>query len=85
MGRSSEDDDDENDSEDEDERTVQHVKKQRAAEIEAALASSDDDSESDSGDEENGNPQLLNWGDKKHSYCHGDTCVAELHLPWAFS
>lgn len=80
-GNSDEDEDDEEDDDDsgggEEERAARRAK--RAAAMEAALASSDDDDDSDSEeDEEETKARLLNWGDRKQSYYHGDTADLEI-------
>lgn len=81
-GSSDEDEDDEEDDDSgggEEERAAARRAK-RAAAMEAALASSDDDDDSDSeeDEEEETKAQLLNWGDKKQSYYHGDTADLEI-------
>mmetsp|Transcript_18669 Transcript_18669/g.40405 ORF Transcript_18669/g.40405 Transcript_18669/m.40405 type:complete len:301 (-) Transcript_18669:181-1083(-) len=79
-GSSDEEEEDESESDGEDEdRAAKRAKQQKAAAAEAALASSDDDDDSDSDEEdEEMKPQLLNWGDKKNSYYHGDTADLEI-------
>lgn len=77
-GSSAEEDDDESDDdEEEEERAAASATKRRAAAIaEGFESSSDDSSESD----EDGDPRskLLNWGDNKQSYYHGDTADLEI-------
>mmetsp|Transcript_20286 Transcript_20286/g.42428 ORF Transcript_20286/g.42428 Transcript_20286/m.42428 type:complete len:694 (-) Transcript_20286:38-2119(-) len=77
VGGSSDEDDDDDDSEEEDERASKRAKQERVKAIEEELASSDD-SDSDSEDDDEGQSNLLNWGDKKHSYYHGDTADLEI-------
>jgi len=76
-GSSEEEEGDESDSEEEDERATTRATQQSAAAMEKALASSDDD-DSDSEEEEDSKSKLLNWGDNKHSYYHGDTADLEI-------
>ena len=76
-------DEDEDDSEDEKYRETQRKKRQKVKDMEEALASSsdDDDSDENNSEDEDGDgksSQLLNWGDKKHSYYHGDTADLEI-------
>jgi U3 small nucleolar RNA-associated protein 3 len=81
-----EDDDDEEDSDSEDEREKARAKRKRVEAMEAALASSsDDDDDSDDEDQADGeggtgkkSSRLLNWGDKKQAYYHGDTADLEI-------
>ncbi len=80
MGGSSSSDDD---SEDHDNEEGSGHERNAAA---ATAPSSDDDDDDDDDDDESGNEdedgykskQLLNWGDKKHSYYHGDTADLEI-------
>jgi len=81
----SSDEEDEDDSDSEDERAAaQGAKRKRAAAMEAELASSDeddDDSGSDEDDEDEearSHQRILNWGDNKQSYYHGDTADLEI-------
>lgn len=80
MGGSSDEDgdDDESDSEGGDERAARGANLKRAAAIEEALASSSDDASDSDEDEDEAKSKLLNWGDKKHSYYHGDTADLEI-------
>ncbi len=80
-GSSDEDDDDDDDDDDGDSDGDDDVRHEQNA---AAMASSsdvddDDDDDSEDEDDDDNKPQkLLNWGDKKHSYYHGDTADLEL-------
>jgi len=77
-----EDEDEEEDSDDERERAAKRARQQRAAALEEAMASSDDDDSDGDGDDDDGegnhSSKLLNWGDKKHAYYHGDTADLEI-------
>jgi len=78
-GSSDEDDEDDedDDTEEEDERASKRAKQQRVKALEEELASSDDD-DSHSEDDDEAQSNVLNWGDKKHSYYHGDTADLEI-------
>ncbi len=77
VGGSSEDDDgdSEEEDEDEDETVARRAKKPYAASSDSDGDVSDSDDDEADGAKSN---KLLNWGDKKHSYYHGDTADLEI-------
>ncbi len=75
VGGSSEEEDDNGDSEEEDETAAQRAKKPDAASSESDREVSDSDDDDAFGAKSH---KLLNWGDKKHSYYHGDTADLEI-------
>ena len=75
VGGSSEDDDGDSEEEDEDETVAQRAKKPYAASSDSDGDVSDSDDDEAYGAKSN---KLLNWGDKKHSYYHGDTADLEI-------
>mgnify|MGYP001047215082 CR=1 FL=1 len=74
-GSSDEEEDDDSDEHDGDSDDDNDVRHERNA---AAMASSSDDDDDEDDDDDYKSQKLLNWGDKKHSYYHGDTADLEL-------
>ena len=82
IGGSSDEDEDDDDSEDSDDQVDGDGEKRNSAAMASSSDDDDDDSEDDGDDDDDNDgyksKQLLNWGDKKHSYYHGDTADLEI-------
>ena len=75
VGGSSEEDDGDSEEEEEDETVAKRAEKPYAASSDSDGDVSVSDDDDAYGDKSN---KLLNWGDKKHSYYHGDTADLEI-------